>query len=397
MAVNKRINSIISFFICFSIFFTTFTPLKAFIKGGEALTLIIPIIIIFFYDRLYLRRQIVGVSIVVLILVLLHFARVEYFEKIIPDCLVLLFGVFALEHYFITKDEKYVKRVLITEYVIIFFLIIASIPQFLLLPNLTRMLKHAADNPSIETEYYWSISYNAVHNLPVLSVPLFALLDVVKKWRFKVTVLLCIFIILVVMILASSTTSLILLVVTYLFFMIYNRRKSVSQNIVRLSIAFLIISPFLSKSVTVAFIETVVQPMFAGSNTSKKIDEIKYYILTGDTSGDMGAREDIYQSTIDTIIDNPLFPEFDNSKIGHHSHMLDYCAAMGLIAFIPYTIFLYSRYRRPQKYLTHSRFYHTFSFLSFLVLAFFKNYFVFTSALFIVPLSLIYIENKYYK
>lgn len=323
---------------------------------------------------------------------------VEYFENgYIPDCLILLLGVLALEHYLISKDDKYLKWVLITEYSTLFFLIITSIPQFVLLPNLTRMLNRAEDPSAMELEYYWSISYATVHNLPVLCIPFFAWFSVVNKIKLKITIILCIISILIVMILASSTTSLLLLVATYLFFMVYNKKMSIFQNAMRLLLVFLVLSPFLNKHITASFLDTVIKPVFEGSNTSKKIDEIKYYILTGDTSGDMEAREDIYQTSIDAILENPLFPEFNNEKIGHHSDLLDHCAAMGLFIFIPYLYFLFSRYRRPVKYIPNVKFYHFISFCSFLVLAILKNFFVFTSALLIVPLFLIQLENKYYK
>ena len=114
--MSRVCNNIITFLVCFSIFFSLFTPLKAFISGGQAVTLLLPILAIFFFDKMYLRRQIVLVLLIILAIVLLRMGGVEYFENgYIPDCLILLLGVLALEHYLISKDDKYLKWVLITE------------------------------------------------------------------------------------------------------------------------------------------------------------------------------------------------------------------------------------------------------------------------------------------
>ena len=214
-----------------------------------------------------------------------------------------------------------------------------------------------------------------------------------KKWG-KLLAILGLVLIMVLMVLASSTTSLILLVLTYLFFIVYNNKKSLSLNIVRFAVIGVLLAPMMSSTVQLSILNAV-QTFFEGSNTSKKIDEIKYYIAYGETSGDMGAREDEYKKTIDNIISNPLLPEVDLNKIGQHSYLLDHISAMGLILFIPFVWFIFGRYRRIYLKLPHSRLYTTTSLVSLIILAAFKNFFVIISALFIVPLAMVLIENNY--
>ena len=203
-------NKLITIAVCASIFFTMFTPMRAVVKGGQAFSYLIPVVLIFLFDKLILRKEAMASIVVVLIIVFLHFLGVGYFENYIPDCLVLLFGVFAFEHYFITRDQKYATWVLITEFVTLFVLIVMSIPQFIASPNLTRMIYKAAEDTTIDFEYYWCISYRTVHELPVLSIPIFALLHNTKKKIIKVLSLICLVLMAVVMFYASSTTSLIL-------------------------------------------------------------------------------------------------------------------------------------------------------------------------------------------
>lgn len=387
-------KKIITLLVCFSLFFNLFTPIKAYVSGGESLTMLIPIVLIFFYDKMFARKQVIGVSIVVLIYFFLSLIGVEYFKVVIPKSLVLLFTVFGLEHFFVTRDIWYVRMVIATVYFSLLILILASIPQFILLPNLTRMMNQAADDPSIDFHYYWTISYETVHFLPVLSIPLFAGLRILKRWG-KIIALVGLILMMVVMVLASSTTSLILLVLTYLFFIFYNSKNTFSTNIVKFAVLGVLFAPVLNTSVQLSILDAV-QPIFEGSNTSKKIDEIKIYVAYGNTTGDMEARESIYQKTIDGIISNPLFPEKSNSRIGQHSYLLDHLSAMGLFLFIPFALFLFGRFRRILKLLPNFRLYTTTAFVSFIILASFKNIFAITSTLFIVPLAMVLLDNQFY-
>ena len=388
------INTIITITVCFSIFFTTFTPVKAFVSGGQTLSFLIPVVLIFMFDKLFLRKEIISTLVVVILIVFLHFLGVGYFENYLPECLYLLFTVFSLEHYLVTREKSYAKWVLLTEYGILFILIIISIPQFILQPNLTRILNQAAEDPTIEFDYYWCISYRTVHELPILSVSLFALFFTSNKRLWKILAIVGLALMLVVMVYASSATSLLLMLVIYVFFLFYNKRKTIIQNLTKGALLLLLFTPFLSTTFTIGVIDNVVMPVFEGSSTSQRIEEIRYYIKTGETEGDMDTRDMHYQTTINSIISNPILPEFDNRKIGQHSFLLDHLAAMGLLLFVPYFIFFYDRYKRAKQYLHVGKPFQIVASSAFVLLAVFKNYFVFTSAMFIVPLFLIQTENN---
>lgn len=388
----KLFKFIIIFFVCFALFFTLFNPIKAFVRGGEAIVTIIPVLLIFFYDRMWRSKYTFGVFIVVFSNFFLFYIGVEYFlDKYIPESVLLLFSVYAFEHYMKTKDTRYLKCVVYTEYIVIFVLIIISIPQFILMPNLTRVVEKAKDNPT-EIEYYWSISYAAVHNLPVLSIPIIACFSFLKRWL-RVTAFMGLLLIFVLMIFASSATSLLLLIGVYFFFMVYNRKKSFSVNFSRVLIGLLLISPLMSKSVQLSMIDATL-PLFEGSQTAKRIDDIRWFVEHGETEGDMEGREDLYYHSIKSIIENPFLPETGKDKTGNHSYLLDHLCAMGLILFVPYACFIYSRFKRAYKLLPLYRLYLVLAFAIFLMLALFKNFFTFSSTMFIVPFSLILLDQK---
>lgn len=371
-----------------------FTPMRTIVSGGKAFSYLIPVVLIFIFDKLFLRKQTLVSIFVVLIITFLHNLGVGYFENYIPNCMTLLFGVFALEHYFVTRDNSYATWVLITEFVTLFIMIAISIPLFITQPNLTRMIFKAAEDSTIDFEYYWCISYGTIHELPVLSIPIFALYQNSKKRIIKVLALTCLALMFFVMIYSSSTTSLMLLVAVYIIMLFYNKKQAMSQNIVKLVLIMLLVLPFMSENVILGIIDKYMLPVFEGSSISNKLNDYKYYIITGETDGSMGAREDKYNITLNSITSNPLLPEFDDNCIGQHSYLMDHLAAMGLFLFIPFCIFLYTRYKRPLRFIPHMKFYYIIATFVFLLLASIKNFFIFIPAMFIVPLLLIQMENK---
>lgn len=393
--MSRFFNNIITIAVCACIFFTMFTPMRVLVKVSQPISYLIPVVLIFIFDKLFLRKEAIASIIVVLIIIFLHYLGVGYFEHYIADCMTILFGVFAFEHYFITRDKRYATWVLTTEFVTLFVLIVMSIPQFMASPNLTRMIFKAGEDTTIDFEYYWCISYRTVHELPVLSIPVFTLFHMAQKKLIKVLSLICLVLMAVVMFYASSTTSLILLAAVYFIMFSYNKRATIRHNIVKMSLIIMFVLPFLSETVIVGIIDNVLLPVVEGSSISNKVYDFRTYILTGESENTtLDGRVNFHSISIESIMSNPLFPEYDDKKIGQHSYLLDYLAAMGLILFIPFCMCIYYRYKRPLRYIPHMKFYHIVGTFFFLFLAFFKHFFIFIPAMFIVPLFLIQMENK---
>lgn len=395
--MSKFSNNIITVLVCFALFFSMFTPMRALVKGGQAVSYFVPVVFILVFDQLIFRKQVLISLLVVFWILILRFWGVEYFENSLPECMTLLFGVLAFEHYSVTRDKSYATWVLITVFVTLFILIVISIPQFILQPNLTRMIYKAGEDSTIDFEYYWCISYRTAHELPVLSVPLFAIFHNTQKRVIKILALVCLVLMFVVIVYASSTTSLILMAAVYIIMFSYNKKKTITENLIKLGLITLLILPFMSKSFTIGVIDNYIQPVFEGSSISYKISDMRMFLLTGRSEGGIEAREEVHEETINSILSNPLLPEFDNNKIGQHSYLLDYLAAMGLFLFIPFIVLLYNGYKQTLKMIPHEKYYYTVSTLFFLLLATLKNFFVFIPAMFIVPLFLIQIENNYLK
>lgn len=385
-------NKIITFFVCFAFFFSIFTPMRVVVNGGEALAMLIPTVLIFIFDKMFLRPQSYVLLIVVAIISALGMNGIPYFSGWRVDVIVLSFGYFGLEHYLTKKDPFYAKWVLLTTYITLIGLVAISLPQFIAMPNLTRAMGAAAKDPTIEFEYYWAVSYNTVHLIPTATIPLFASYAFARKRWMKWMFGICIGLMSTIMFFADATTPLILMILIQGFFWIYNTKHALSVNIMKLSVIALMAAVFLNTSIYVMVLKTI-QPIFVGSSTYKKIDEMAYYAENGESYGDMEERENLYNVSLDAILRNPLFPETNIDNIGKHSHLLDHMASMGLILFIPYAMFLYNRFRKPLAYLNRYKTYYIVAFASFIILAFAKNSFTFTTAAFLVPMYLIYLEN----
>ena len=286
-------NRLITFFVCFALFFRLFNPIHAFISGGETLAMLIPVILIFVADTMYLRKSSYYLISVILIIAFLNLIKVDYFSNFIPRCVEMSFAFFGLEHYLITGDRTYAKSVLYTSYATLAFLIIFSIPQFILIPNLSRLLQSREENADIDFSYYWTISYVFIHHLTIFQIPLYAIYQFTEKKLYKILSSVGIFVILLLLIFADATTPLLMSFFTLIFFLLYKGSMSFSSQIWKFIVLGAFFFLFTSSTVIVSSLRFI-QPIFQDSSNYKKIDEIILYLTNNETSGDLEQRGDEY-------------------------------------------------------------------------------------------------------
>lgn len=75
-----------------------------------------------------------------------------------------------------------------------------------------------------------------------------------------------------------------------------------------------------------------------------KIMDFETLIMYGESTGDINERESLYTATIEAIIEHPLFGV--NEGTGGHSALLDRCAALGLVGFLPFLLFIYTQIKQ---------------------------------------------------
>lgn len=377
---------IITIFTCLTLSYGVFSPFRALFGGGQVFIMLVPTILIFVYDKLYLKPiGLLAISNIV-VFVILYFFDIEYFEDYRVRAICILFGVFLFEHYRYSKDLTYIKWIIRFTYVSLFAITIISIPQLVLFPGLIR------DDSAID--YYWAISFESLHDIPAYSIPLFGCLLFEKSlWR-RIIVFLLIIILLVLLILADATTPLLLFILISIVLILYNPQKSGRVNLTRGLIVLMFVLPLLNKSVIMSLLQAV-KPFFEGTSAYNKIDELTLLTEIGETSGDIRTREERYSISLDAIMSNPFLPEQSLKHIGKHSYMLDHIAAMGLILIIPFAILIVSRLMIPLPHLSRYKFWYVVSFTYLVVLGFMKNYLVIISACGVVPLYLILLEHKF--
>ena len=385
----KRLISILT---AIAIVYGIFTPFKLFFSGGQAILILIPTVLIILHDKLLIRRNFVPIGLYIFCCFLLFIMGSKYFQ--LPALLSILFGYSSFEHYMVTRDHEYAKIVYFSLYSALLIMVFISLPLFFAMPNLSRLMLDTKESGITQPIMYFTISYQTIHELPIYSIPLFYFVRNGKKTIFRFLFLISILAIFVLMLFADSTGALIINIIVFSILLLYNQRKSIESNIVRLAVMGVTLILLLNKSVIIGFL-TMIQPVFLGSSTYAKINEIIDMINGGDSSGDLESRGERIDITMNSILSNPLYPTLELSKIGQHNVLIDHIAAMGLFLGTSFVWFIIERIKRPIKSLSRkTKPYYLTGVLAFVATGFAKNFFLFTSACCILPMILIASDNN---
>lgn len=385
------IRFIITFLTCLVVFWKIFTPLKFIFGGGETLLTLLAILPIIVYDKLFFNIRFWHAVMICFIIGSLAYMDVQYFDNCISGLVLLLFAVCAFEHFNKTKDFQFLRWTLLTLFITLIVLAVISIPQFYSHPYLTRLLANGRGNDGVdvaelESIFMFTVSYQTIHAIPILIIPLFVVLKEGRKRIYRIVSFFCVLIFFVLVLLGNATTPLFIMLLEVVFLFIYNHEDKVANNVIKILLFSLCTLLFINKTILTDLLLTV-QPFFKGSSNYVKIDEFILLINTGITSGDTDARKELYNITLDAIASNPLFPTYDVKELGKHSYLLDHLAAMGFFLFIPFAYFLISRFNFIKSRLYYKSFF-VIGFFVFIFMASVKNFFCVEYALFYLPLSL---------
>jgi hypothetical protein len=382
-------KKIIILFVAAAIFYDLFSPLRLLFDGGKALMMLFPTLLIIFYDRLYLKKSFLPVLIFIFTGVLLNLFGSEYAYFGIPTLLGMLFACGCFEHYIVTRDSQYAKTILFVTYGVLMFTILVSIPLFMTVPHLSRMLLDAEEHGVTDPIMFWTVSFPTIHDLPVYSIPIFYLLRTSKKKFVRLFSLFVILSIFVLMIFADATMSLILTVVMYGILLIYNPKRSYRDNLVLFILIGLFMLVLLNKTVLIGILQFI-QPYFEDSTTFEKIDDIIYSLSGHGTTGDVEARSNLLKRSLDSFISNPFLPELKNDNIGKHNFLIDIVVAMGLFLSVTFILFITNRLKRPLRFINkETKPYYYLCILVLLAMGFTKNFFLLFPTCCIAPMFFI--------
>ena len=383
-------KKLITYLTAAAIVFDFFTPLRLVFDGGKAMMMLIPTFLIILYDGLYLKRSFLPMALYVLGGLMTIRMGSTYFS--IPFLLQVVYAYACCEHYLVTRDRFFVKVVTIVLFTTLIVMLATSIPLFIAMPSLSRLMLDAEENGIVSPIFYWTLSYDKIHSLPIYSIPVFYLYRNSRKRIIRGLALLFFAAIFVLMLFADSAGALLVNVTIFGILLLYNQKKSIKVNSIRLTALGVVMLIFMNQTLMIGVL-TVIQPIFAGSHTYNKIELLKY----GDTSGDIDARGDLLDISLKSFAENPFLPTIEDesySKIGGHNNLIDQIVALGLLLGVFFIWFMIERIKRPLKYLTFStKPYYLVGVLGFLVMGFLKNFFLLFPACFILPMILIDSEN----
>lgn len=379
-------NKIITYLTAAAIVFDIFTPFQLYFAGGRALMFLIPTVLIILKDRLFLRQTFIPLIVYLVVCFIVMIAGSEFFNY--PYLIQVAFVYACLEHFLLTKDFYYSRIVLVSVYATLLVMVAVSLPLFISMPNLSRLMLDAEENGITDPILYWSMQYSTLHALPIYSIPLFYL-SRNRKGIIKYISIISIIAIFILMFYADTTTGVIVNIAVFASLMIYKERLSLQKNIARLFSLGVLLLVLLNKSILISIL-LLLQPIFEGSSTHVKIDEM-ITSLSGQTSeGDLAARERLLQTSWNSLLSNPLLPEFDYSKIGHHNFIIDQIVVLGLLPSIPFFVFIVERIKRPLSILSSkAKPYYLMGVIVFLIMGFLKNFFLLLPACAILPILFI--------
>ena len=271
----------------------------------------------------------------------------QYFSSAVTVLFEILLLVFSsgLCYYLSNQNNENSlrKRLFIIGAFVIVFTSIGTFLADRIYPGIVRDLVVYANNGISCAPYYRMgvCEYNMPHALPIL-IPPFVMWVRKKNMKLVVKLLcLCVLAFLLLLVYTSgATTPLILSFFALVCSLLANPKRNIKTNIAILVIVTLIALPALNDGVQLRIVHHLKEVLPEDNANQSKLRDFETAIVFGETTGDLGAREDLYSASISTFLDNIFFGS-SSGGTGGHSIILDRLGALGLVGTIPYLLFIW--------------------------------------------------------
>lgn len=307
--------------------------------------------------------------------------------------IIMSFSVFSITTYFIDKKDYLGFGIIVVVSISIALIVsITTIPQLLNNPKLIR--NYAKEENYLEQQSIWLLTYGMLHGLPFLFPPLIYFIKNTLGTR-RLLLIIALFVFFIVILLADATTSVMLGVLSIIISLVLNEKKPYKTNMLRIVIVIIPLIIFINTDVLL-YILDLIQPFFSGFSTSNKINEFRSVLLYNNFSGDLGARQYLYQLSWDSFIENMTFGTNYSYGIGKHSYFLDQIAALGIVGFIPLILLIIEHVKIVYNQLCRTGIYYMIGVSCYLAMFAFKNVFsyeIYLYAFVFLPGICITIEN----
>lgn len=114
--------------------------------------------------------------------------------------------------------------------------------------------------------------------------------------------------------------------------------------------------------------------LFTDTFVSERINDVSNSIMSGQTTGHVKVRGDLYLTSLSTFLKHPLLGGFETNSAGGHAFILDRFAYFGLVGTVPFIVYLYYFFKKIYKIIDIPlQPYYLISIMSFIALGLTKN------------------------
>lgn len=184
-------------------------------------------------------------------------------------------------------------------------------------------------------------AYDLMHAYALMILPLCLWLKISDR-RLRLGILSVLLLFAYIITKTSVSTSLVVMAVAVLFACLFDARK-LQRSVLSFSVVFFI-GYVLSQYGFFLKVVDGLMPYFEGTTVAFKLEDLHTSMVQGQVTGSsLTSRMDYHQVPKDAFFANPIV---GTDKAGGHSKILDMLGTMGLLAFIPYFMILYTSLKR---------------------------------------------------
>lgn len=341
----------------------TFTPVQGFFPLCRQTWIFLTIGVvasIFLTPSYYKTRALFFLIIYFFVIVLNSLVGDVYFHNIIRDVMeiYLLLLPSVMFYYAVTRPEGlyFCKWAVIAILTIIIIETFASYNLVTDTPAIIRELHHESLETGQKNDYLYPFfclglsNYSLPHAVPMLIPPLVMLIRRKEiKISYKVFFLISLISTIVLIWLSGSMTALMIGFFIFVISFLSVEGKQIFRQRKIIVITLLMIPVVFSDEIKIYILDFLENLFDSNKYFYDKILEFKASVISGQTTGDMEKREDLYSLSFSNLLNNLLIGT--NTDVGNHSTILDRLAVLGFLGFLPLFYFCYYQFKMMMRHI----------------------------------------------
>lgn len=409
LMTSEKFHSPLDIILLLGLYFLTAPQITVFLPYySDAIMLMFTTLLLLYVDRMYLHlKPFMWLMLYAFIVIMNFFAGDVYFSNYIhvfEEIGLLLLPSAMFCYLACHNDFKLMKWMVILFFVHTIYVTVAS------------SIIEAIEPGTIRLTVVWSLygewglidnalrhglsSYMFPHALPII-IP--ALILGVRNKRFpqivKGLLLLCFIATLYLIYLSSVATALLLAILIFIVSVVVTE-DSIKNNLRKIILVGVILFPifviFLNEEMMLNVLGFF-SSAFENTAFASKFVDMEQSIKMNSASGDIESRMNMYQITQDALAGNVLLGTDDS--VGGHSALFDRLGALGLIGFIPYSIFLFHQIKLSWHFIPkNSKVYFLIGLLAGFVMLLTKNtsnWYLWSCMFLYMPSMIIVFSSRY--